>query len=93
MAHTLTVSQLIRLGELLRGADQHDRVRWAVDGDTDRVTDGVLRGFTDANGNHWHDSDGDVRNAYVRISGTMEHFLPVSDVLELMADGLFFVLD
>lgn len=86
---TLTITELDYLSELrtliLRGA----RVRWAGHGDYSTIAHGVARNFTDADGNHWHNASGDVRDAYVWISATMEHFLPVRDVLDLMRRGLF----
>jgi hypothetical protein len=88
--HALTITQLDRLADLRSAALDNSRVSWAVDGDTDRIVEGVARHFTDVNGN-FPAYDEDVRNMYFRVSGTVEHFLPVRDVLTLMHDGLFFV--
>jgi hypothetical protein len=86
MTHTLNLQTLTRLADLQRAAEHNKRVRWEGTGES--VLEGVARHFTDVNGNFLRD-DADVRTAFLRVSGTVEHFLPVSDVLSLMTSGLF----
>jgi hypothetical protein len=88
MAHTLNLQTLTRLADLQHAAGNNSRVRWEAE--SGAVVDGVARHFTDVNGNFLRD-DADVRDAYLRVSGTMEHFLPVTQVLGLMESGLFVV--
>lgn len=86
----LTISQATYLATLLTACQSNARVKWAVDGDTDRILDGVARAITHEGGG-FLSRDEDVRDGYVWISGTFEHWLPVRDVLDLMAQYLFVV--
>jgi hypothetical protein len=91
MHQPLTFVQLLQLSELVEASNRHATVRWAVDGDLDVIASGVARHFTrDTFGNFPTHTD-DVRDGYLRISGMVEHFLPVSTVLDLHTRGLFFI--
>ena len=66
------------------------KVRWAVNGDVAVLADGVARAFTNEEG-HFLNPQSDVREACVWISSTMEHFLPVKDLIPLIKENLFVV--
>lgn len=91
--YTLTVTDLFHLADLAGavGSKSNVRARWAVDGDMNTVADGVIRNFTKENGMFWTDKDGDVRDAFLWISGMFESFIPVRTVLAQMVDGTFYV--
>lgn len=90
MTDKLTISQARLLSELLTACRISARVKWAVGGDSDRIVDGVARHIVDEHHN-FINNDRDVRDGFVWISGTFEHFLPVRDVLDLMDRSLFYV--
>ena len=73
---TLTISQARAIGELIRAVDS----RGLLAGNTS----GQFRAITNAEGNFWFDSDGDIRDAYVWITLDigMERFTPVPVLLE-----------
>lgn len=89
MSDTLTIGTANALADILRACQGNLRVRWAVHGDVAVITSGTARAITTHDGALW--GDGDVRDAYVWISGTFETFMPVREVLALMADSLFVV--
>jgi hypothetical protein len=86
----LTVADLAMLSELSDACSNKSKVRWAANGDVSYIAEGVARNFTDANGNFLKANE-DVRDAFVWISGTMEHFIPVRQIMEWMTNGLFVV--
>jgi hypothetical protein len=90
MNNILTIGEVTLLADLVRACQGNQRVKWAVDGDVERVTDGVARAFTNAEGN-FVGRDTDVRDAFVWISGTFETFMPVRQILALMDQHLFVI--
>jgi hypothetical protein len=85
---TLNLATLDKLAELRMATRTNARVCWAVDGDVTRVVEGVARNFTTATGGFLK-ADEDVRDFCLWVSGTMERFIPVREVLSLMGEGLF----
>lgn len=88
----MTHAEIRFAAELLDGCRHGRRVQWAVNGDVTMICDGVLRHITDERdtGNHAR-PDRDIREQWVRISGTFEYWLPVTEVIELMRDQLFVI--
>lgn len=74
---------------ILDWARRNARITWAVGGDTDRLLTGVARSVGDEHGN-FAGSDDDVRDLYLRVSATFEHFLPIPEVIDLLEQGLIF---
>jgi hypothetical protein len=86
----LTVADLAMLSELSDACSNKSKVRWAANGDVAYIAEGVARNFTNEDGNFLKANE-DVRDAFVWISGTMEHFIPVRQIMEWMTNGLFVV--
>lgn len=85
----LSIADVVALDRIVR-ACSHKRVRWLTErGD---LLDGVARSIGDQNGNFLQRGE-DVRDGYLRISGTFEHFLPVKRVMEMLGAGEFAVDD
>jgi hypothetical protein len=89
----LTTADLDTLATLQTWVKEGLRVEWIVDTTTNyRTADGVLRHFVqDPHTAAFLTGRDDVRDAYVRISGMMEHFLPVGDVVSLIRRGYMVV--
>jgi hypothetical protein len=79
----LTVQLLHRLAAVVDVAETGGPVTWETS--TGRLTTAVARGITDHRGNHWF---GDVRDGYLWMSGTWEHFVPMAEVLDMVARGV-----
>lgn len=77
----LTLQDAGALAEVLRLAESNSPVRWLVPG-TDTIASGVARAITHDGGGFYR--EGDVRDAYLWISGTMETWLPVSQVMAMI---------
>lgn len=84
----LDLTTVRRIAELDKAAQSNSRIRFSLDGG-DNVAEGVARAFTDENGNFFH--DGDVRDAHLWVSGFVERFIPVSQILGLYDLGMFAV--
>lgn len=85
----LTLATATDLAAIIGWAQRCARITWAVNGDPERLRTGVARCIGDENGNLTFDQD--VRDLYLKVSGTYEHFLPISDVLVQLRAGLIFV--
>ena len=60
------------------------RVRW-LDDESGDVLEGVARHIViSPDGAGFLSADDDIRDGYLRISGTFEHFIPVPDVLRMI---------
>jgi hypothetical protein len=81
----LTMRDLTLLRRVVEIAERGSRVHWLIE---DRIAEGVARSVGDDRGNFLRQDD-DVRDGYLRISGTMEHFIPVTRVMDLIAAGEF----
>lgn len=91
---TMTHSDILFASRLIDGCRHGLRCEWAVNGDVRRVNSGVLRAITDeAETGNYGRPDRDIRKQWVRISGTFENWLPVSEVIDLMRDGLFIITE
>lgn len=81
---TLTLRQSMALGDAIRWAQGTKRVRILVHGD--RVIDGTCRSIGTEYGDFLR-ADDDIRGAYLRVSATMEHFIPMVDVVAWIMNG------
>lgn len=85
-----TLRDLRFLAEIQDACIHNYPVRWAQDSDPSQVVDGVARAFCNEDGSFF-DSKKDVREAFIWISGMVERFMPVMEIMYLMERDLFFV--
>lgn len=85
---TLTVRDAVALGSICDAAIHGRKVSWLLS--NSEVLTGVARSIGDERGNFARE-DEDIRDCYLRVSATFEHFLPVSEVLIMYRDGTFIV--
>ena len=88
MDKPFTLRDLVIYGGINDACANHYKVRWAV-GTADVIAEGVARNITTKEGNALHNAD--VREGYLWISGTMEHFIPMAEVVDLYTKGLFVI--
>ena len=90
MNDLLNFSDAVALSTVLGAVKSGARVEWADD--NGNVHDGVARHLVKDpdSAAFLHEAD-EVRDAYLRVSSTFEHFLPVRDVLRMVQAGLFAV--
>ena len=87
----LTHGQIVMAYRLIQGCQAGWPVIWSSD-QGESVLKGTLRAITPAQNDPCFASPSeDIRTQWVRISSTFEHWLPVSQVLELMRDNLFVI--
>ena len=88
--NNLNLSDALGLAVVLDAVKRGARVEWLDE--NGNVHDGVARHLVKDPGSvaFLHDAD-EVRDAYLRVSSTFEHFLPVRDVLALVREGKFAV--
>lgn len=88
--NTLNLRDATGLAVVLDAVKRGARVEWLDE--NDNVRDGVARHLVkDPETAYFLCDTDDVRDAYLRISSTLEHFLPVRDVLVLVSEGKFAV--
>lgn len=82
----LTANTALGLAEIIQAAREGATVAWLDENDNRRT--GVARHLvTNSHTAAFAGPDDDVRDAYLRISGLFEDFLPVSEVLAKLASG------
>jgi hypothetical protein len=83
----LTLTEAAHLGELTRAVNANAKLEYYQFGaDTDRPLTGELRCFAHEGGGFWSDRDGDVRDAFVHVSGMMEHWFQVSHLIRALGN-------
>lgn len=82
----LTTRDVLRIAAVLDGADRGARVRWEGPADLD-VREGIARRVSDFDGDTTHPDNVDVRDQWLHVSGVVETWLPMRDVLAWLADG------
>jgi len=88
----LTQSEIVQAASLIQGCLSTQRVKWAVNGDAESVLTGRLRYIERTNqATGEQAASDDIRDQFVRITATFEHWLRVGDVLKMMSDGLFYI--
>lgn len=86
----LTQGEILNAAMLIEGCRNTARVMWGVNGDVTRVIHGHLRAIMHNNVASGESTKSeDIRDLWVWITATMEFWLPVSQVLEQMAEGTF----
>lgn len=93
MTETITAVDVTRLASVLEGVRHGSRI-WLHIG-TSREFDGVMRHLTDEadTGNHGSWTDGDLREKFVRISATFEHWVRVSELIDGLANDTVHIED
>ena len=91
MSAPVTIAEVRLLGALAEAVRNGGRIR-ILDEDYNVFT-GVLRHFTEADGQAAHADwlGGDIRDKFVRVSATFEHWFPVSQLIDGMREGKVFV--
>lgn len=82
----LTLTEAGHLADLFRAQERHDRLYWYPCGAEHGAAHAsyVIRAFTHEGGGLWFDKDGDVRDAYLWLSGIGELWLKVSDIIRAL---------
>jgi hypothetical protein len=89
-AEILSHEEILLAARIIEGCRHARRVAWPVDVDTPMLTRGTMRHLTDEIGDQaLARPDRDIREQFVRITGALEHWLPVTYVMGLMREGLF----
>lgn len=83
----LNVGTAVNIGIILSAAQTGARVRWLnAHGD---IVEGVARHVVkDERANFLNETD-DVRDSFLRISGTLEYFIPVRELITMIDRGEF----
>lgn len=88
MPDNLTITDAGYLADIMRAVDRKDNVRltwYPFGGDNPEIkTTYVIRAITHDGGGFWFDPDGDVRDAYLWLSGTTERWLKISDLMDAL---------
>lgn len=84
----VTMADLHALSEITDACIHGRKVARLIDGDN--VIEGVARSIGDENGNFLR-RDEDVRNGYLRVSGTFEYFWPIRELMPQIHDSTFVV--
>ena len=97
MSRTLTHATALDLGDLLKWVHDGAKVRYSLDGG-DTIWEGILRHVVAGKEpSQWGFPSGkaEIRDQYIRITGAFggrgpsEIALPIEQILDLMAEGLF----
>lgn len=85
-AKELTLTEAHHLADIFAAQERHDRLYWYPSGAENGAPCGsyVMRAFTHEGGGLWFDKDGDVRDAYLWLSGIGELWLRVSDIIRAL---------
>ena len=83
----LTVRDALDIAAICEAAIHNQRVAWLYGSHGD-VMHGIARSIGDQNGN-LAGRDDDIRDCYLRVSATFEHFLPVGEVMAMIRTGEF----
>lgn len=87
-ARALTAQDVAHLHEVITAAQTGATVRWITDGD-DEVRTGVARRVSPYDGSEHHDAP-DVRDQFLHISGIIETWKPVEDVVAMLDQRTLF---
>ena len=82
-AAAFTIAEVQVYAQILDACINQHRVKWSPDGDN--ILEGVMRSLPDFRVHK------DARDYQVRISGTFEHFLPITEVARLIGEHMFFI--
>ncbi len=84
MDRTLTEWEAVSIGQVSLACRDGARVRWLTEsGD---IVEGVARHITRNDTGTLLTGEDDVRDGFLRVSATMEWFLPMSQVLTMLDD-------
>jgi hypothetical protein len=81
-----TITEVTQLAQLIRGVWEGAKIRRLMP--SELVLSGVLRAFTHEGGGFWHDSDGDLRDAFVWVTTDFgERWWPVREMMPQVFTG------
>jgi hypothetical protein len=81
------LNDAVAISTILDATKSNARVAWLHEG---HVIEGVARHLVrDPENAYFLGDEDDVRDAYLRVSSTFEHFLPVRDVMRMIPLGEF----
>jgi hypothetical protein len=93
LGRVLTASDVLALATIIDAAHQGRRV-WRVDADYDNRMEGVARHLVhDPERATFLASTDDVRDAWLRVTVTFEHFWPVAELVADIHNGRFGVVE
>jgi NADPH-dependent ferric siderophore reductase len=83
----LTIDDLQNLADLLRAVQAGAKMKWYPAGtdSADHPMEVVLRQFTNRDRMYWP-ADRDIRDAYVWVSGIMEHWMSVRRIVRALSN-------
>jgi len=87
----LSQTRALVLGQLLVWIASGQKVRYSVDGGTTLLTGTLRHVVVSPSDFNFQRAGEDVRDGYVRITGTFDSALPVEAIVDLILDGLFVV--
>lgn len=82
----LTLVDALLISNLISGLD--GPIKYLVNEDTDSIFKGVARTITQFDGESYSGSE-DIRQQYLHVSGTVEMWIPVHEVLRAMMKHTF----
>lgn len=86
----LTIRDVVALCTIMRAVSGTCRVQWLLDG-SEHVVEGVARAITRDGGGFINGDTTDVRDAFVHVSGMIEQWLPIRDVMRMIHEGRFVI--
>lgn len=82
--------EILTAAKLIEGCRKNVKVTWAVNGDVGTLLTGQLRYIERTNQATGEVAvSDDIRDQWVRITTTFEHWILVGDVMQAISDGLF----
>lgn len=85
MSKPLTMTDAVHLEIVLSAAQGNKYVARLID---DKVVHGTARSIGDERGNFLTNQE-DIRDGYLRVSGTFEFFWPVAELMDEAGEGTF----
>jgi hypothetical protein len=82
----LTVSDTVALAAICSAAQRSTRIARLLD--TGDIFTGTARSIGDENGGFAGPQD-DIRDMYLRVTSTFEHFLPIAELIDEVKAGTF----
>jgi hypothetical protein len=87
MSETLSIAKACQIQTILRAAQGTLRVRWLTANND--LLEGTARAICVREGGGFCGPEDDLRDGFLWISGTFEHWLPVRDVMDMIGRGEF----
>lgn len=85
----VSVADVHALAVIVGAASEGSRVTWMLDG-SDHAVSGVARAIAHEGGGFLTDHD-DVRDGFLHVSGTVEVWLPITQLIDMLRNHTFVV--